>query len=165
MRGFESSIPVGFFTYPISQAADICAFRATTVPAGEDQKPMIEQATEIVRRFNHMYKTDLFPEPQAVYSKAKVLPGIDGRKMSKSYGNTIPFGASAEELWQQVRMMTTDPKRIKKTDPGDPDVCIVYQFHKVFNTEEANDIAVKCRAGEIGCVKCKKQLNEKMNKM
>ena len=155
----------GFLGYPVLMAADIMLYKATCVPVGEDQTAHLELTREIVRRFNHMYKTDLFPEPQAVYSKAKVLPGIDGRKMSKSYGNTIPFGASAEELWQQVRMMTTDPKRIKKTDPGDPDVCIVYQFHKVFNTEEANDIAAKCRAGEIGCVQCKKLLTEKMNNM
>ena len=155
----------GFLGYPVLMAADIMLYKATCVPVGEDQTAHLELTREIVRRFNHMYKTELFPEPQAVYSKAKVLPGIDGRKMSKSYGNTIPFGASAEELWQQVRMMTTDPKRIKKTDPGDPDVCIVYQFHKVFNTEEANDIAAKCRAGEIGCVQCKKLLTEKMNNM
>ena len=155
----------GFLGYPVLMAADIMLYKATCVPVGEDQSAHLELTREIVRRFNYMYKKEVFPEPQAVYSKAKVLPGIDGRKMSKSYGNTIPFGASAEELWQQVRMMTTDPKRIKKTDPGDPNVCIVYQFHKVFNTEEANNIAAQCCAGSIGCVQCKKMLAEKMNSM
>ncbi|WP_423806238.1 tryptophan--tRNA ligase, partial [Phascolarctobacterium faecium] len=106
---------------------------------------------------------EVFPEPQAVFSKAKVLPGIDGRKMSKSYGNTIPFGAGPEEMWERIRMMTTDPQRIKKTDPGHPEVCIVYAFHKVFNPEEYEEIGARCRAGEIGCVECKKRLAEKMN--
>lgn len=155
----------GFLGYPVLMAADIILYKATCVPVGEDQSAHLELTREMVRRFNYLYKKDVFPEPQAVYSKAKVLPGIDGRKMSKSYGNTIPFGASPEELTEKVKMMTTDPKRIKKTDPGDPEVCIVYQFQKVFNTEECSDIAAKCRAGEIGCVQCKKYLAEKMNCM
>ena len=155
----------GFLGYPVLMAADIMLYKATCVPVGEDQSAHLELTREIVRRFNNMYHQEVFPEPQAVFSKAKVLPGIDGRKMSKSYGNTIPFGAPPEEVAAQIRMMTTDPKRIKKTDPGDPDVCIVYQFQKVFNTEEVADIEAKCRAGEIGCVQCKKCLAEKMNCM
>lgn len=155
----------GFLGYPVLMAADIILYKATCVPVGEDQSAHLELTREMVRRFNYLYKKEVFPEPQAVYSKAKVLPGIDGRKMSKSYGNTIPFGASPEELTAKVKMMTTDPQRIKKTDPGDPNVCIVYQFQKVFNTEESADIAAKCRAGEIGCVQCKKCLAEKMNCM
>ncbi len=155
----------GFLGYPVLMAADIMLYKATCVPVGEDQTAHLELTREIVRRFNYLYKKDVFPEPEAVYSKAKVLPGIDGRKMSKSYGNTIPFGASPEEMMERIRMMTTDPARIKKDDPGNPDICIVYAFQKVFNTEEVVDIEAKCRAGEIGCVQCKKILAEKMNYM
>lgn len=155
----------GFLGYPVLMAADIILYKATCVPVGEDQSAHLELTREIVRRFNSLYHKEVFPEPQAVFSKAKVLPGIDGRKMSKSYGNTIPFGASPEELWQQVRLMTTDPARIKKTDPGHPEVCIVNQFHKVFNDAEFASICDQCRAGQIGCVQCKKLLAEKMNGM
>lgn len=153
----------GFLGYPVLMAADIMLYKATCVPVGEDQSAHLELTREIVRRFNYLYNREVFPEPQAVFSKAKVLPGIDGRKMSKSYGNTIPFGAGPEEMWECIRMMTTDPQRIKKTDPGHPEVCIVYAFHKVFNPEEYEEIGARCRAGEIGCVECKKRLAEKMN--
>lgn len=153
----------GFLGYPVLMAADIMLYKATCVPVGEDQSAHLELTREIVRRFNYLYNREVFPEPQAVFSKAKVLPGIDGRKMSKSYGNTIPFGAGPEEMWERIRMMTTDPQRIKKTDPGHPEVCIVYAFHKVFNPEEYEEIGARCRAGEIGCVECKKRLAEKMN--
>lgn len=153
----------GFLGYPVLMAADIMLYKATCVPVGEDQSAHLELTREIVRRFNYLYNREVFPEPQAVFSKAKVLQGIDGRKMSKSYGNTIPFGAGPEEMWERIRMMTTDPQRIKKTDPGHPEVCIVYAFHKVFNPEEYEEIGARCRAGEIGCVECKKRLAEKMN--
>lgn len=153
----------GFLGYPVLMAADIMLYKATCVPVGEDQSAHLELTREIVRRFNYLYNREVFPEPQAVFSKAKVLPGIDGRKMSKSYGNTIPFGAGPEEMWERIRMMTTDPQRIKKTDPGHPEVCIVYAFHKVFNPEEYEEIGARCSAGEIGCVECKKRLAEKMN--
>ena len=153
----------GFLGYPVLMAADIMLYKATCVPVGEDQSAHLELTREIVRRFNYLCNREVFTEPQAVFSKAKVLPGIDGRKMSKSYGNTIPFGAGPEEMWERIRMMTTDPQRIKKTDPGHPEVCIVYAFHKVFNPEEYEEIGARCRAGEIGCVECKKRLAEKMN--
>lgn len=153
----------GFLGYPVLMAADIMLYKVTCVPVGEDQSAHLELTREIVRRFNYLYNREVFPEPQAVFSKAKVLPGIDGRKMSKSYGNTIPFGAGPEEMWERIRMMTTDPQRIKKTDPGHPEVCIVYAFHKVFNPEEYEEIGARCSAGEIGCVECKKRLAEKMN--
>lgn len=155
----------GFLGYPVLMAADIILYKATCVPVGEDQSAHLELTREIVRRFNNLYHKEVFPEPQAVFSKAKVLPGIDGRKMSKSYGNTIPFGASPEELWEKVRMMTTDPARIRKTDPGHPEVCIVYQFQKVFNTENIDGLTQQCRLGEIGCMQCKRCLAERMNAM
>ncbi len=153
----------GFLGYPVLMAADIILYKATRVPVGEDQSAHLELTREMVRRFNYIYNKEVFPEPQAVYSNAKVLPGIDGRKMSKSYDNTIPFGAPPEEVEARIKMMITDPQRIKKTDKGNPDICIVYQFQKVFNTSEVEDIERKCRAGEIGCVQCKKILAEKMN--
>lgn len=155
----------GFLGYPVLMAADIMLYKATCVPVGQDQSAHLELTREIVRRFNYLYNKEVFPEPQAVYSKAKVLPGIDGRKMSKSYGNTIPFGASPEEMWNAIRMMTTDPNRIRKTDKGNPEVCIVDKFQKVFNEAEYENIVAQCRAGEIGCVQCKKCLNAQMNDM
>ena len=153
----------GFLGYPVLMAADIMLYKATRVPVGEDQAAHLELTREMVRRFNSLYHVELFPEPQAVYSKSKVLPGIDGRKMSKSYGNTIPFGASAKEVQERINLMVTDPQRIRKTDKGHPEVCIVYTFQKVFNEAEAANIEKCCRAGEIGCVQCKKCLGEKMN--
>ena len=155
----------GFLGYPVLMAADIILYHANFVPVGEDQAAHLELTREMVRRFHALYHCNIFPEPQPVYSKAKVLPGIDGRKMSKSYGNTIPFGASPDEVKQRINQMITDKTRIKKTDPGHPDVCVVYQFQKVFNPEEAPVIEQRCKAGDIGCVACKKCLAEKMNAM
>ena len=120
----------GFLGYPVLMAADIMLYKATCVPVGEDQAAHLELTREMVRRFNYLYKKEIFPEPQAVYSKAKILPGIDGRKMSKSYGNAIAFGAGPEEMKERVRLMVTDPQRIKRTDKGNPDVCTVFTFHK-----------------------------------
>ena len=151
----------GFLGYPELMTADIILYKAGWVPVGEDQQPHLELAREIVRRFNLMYKP-VFVEPQGLMSQAAVLPGIDGRKMSKSYGNTIPFAASPDELRERVRMIVTDPQRIKKTDRGNPDVCIAFKFHKLFNKEEVGQIEQDCRGACIGCVACKKKLAEKM---
>lgn len=151
----------GFLGYPVLQAADIILYKADTVPVGEDQIPHLELAREIVRRFNNFYGS-IFPEPQARLSQAKLLPGIDGRKMSKSYGNEIPFAAHPDELKARVRLMITDPQRVKKSDPGNPDVCTVYTFHKMFSGEETTDIATQCRQASIGCVDCKKRLADRM---
>lgn len=151
----------GFLGYPVLMTADIILYNAGWVPVGEDQNPHLELAREITRRFNNIYKP-VFVEPQGLMSRAAVLPGIDGRKMSKSYGNTIPFAASPDELRERVRMIITDPKRIKKTDKGNPDVCVAFKFHKLFNKEEVENIERDCRGGCIGCVACKKALAEKM---
>lgn len=151
----------GFLGYPVLMTADIILYKADTVPVGEDQLPHLELAREMVRRFNNMY-TDIFPEPQARLSQAKLLPGIDGRKMSKSYGNEIPFAASPDELRAKVRLMVTDPQRVKKTDCGNPDVCTVFAFHKIFNPGEVAEIDAQCRSASIGCVDCKKRLAEHM---
>lgn len=151
----------GFLGYPELMTADIILYKADTVPVGEDQIPHLELAREIVRRFNGLYQP-IFPEPQARLSQAKLLPGIDGRKMSKSYGNEIPYAAPPDELRARVRLMVTDPQRVRKTDVGNPDVCTVYTFHNLFNKEESADISTQCRAAGIGCVDCKKRLAEKM---
>lgn len=151
----------GFLGYPVLMAADILLYKAEYVPVGEDQVPHLELTREIARRFNYHYK-EVFPEANAVLTEAKVLPGIDGRKMSKSYNNYIPFGASAEEIQKLVMQMLTDPKRIKKTDKGDPSICTVYAFHKHFSNDVYEQIGQECRAGEIGCVACKKLLAKNM---
>jgi tryptophanyl-tRNA synthetase len=143
-------------------ASDILVYRADAVPVGEDQLPHLEITREIARRFNFIYG-DTFPEPQALLTKAKVLPGLDGRKMSKSYGNTIALKDTGEVLRTKVMSMITDPSRIKKTDPGHPDICSVYAFHKVFNESETPAICESCKKGEIGCVACKKNLYQKVS--
>lgn len=177
MRGFESSIPVGFFTYPVSQTADIAAFRATTVPAGEDQKPMIEQATEIVRRFNHIYgETLVEPEIMLPANAACLrLPGTDGKaKMSKSLGNCIYLGESAEEMAKKVKTMYTDPTHLSINDPGHVEGNTVFTYLDAFCTDDHfarywTDYANldECKAhymrGGLGDVKCKKFLEKVLN--
>ncbi|MCR4442904.1 MAG: tryptophan--tRNA ligase [Peptococcaceae bacterium] len=148
----------GFLGYPVLMAADILIYRADTVPVGEDQLAHVELCREIARRFNHLYGTDLFPEPQAKLARVSLLPGVDGRKMSKSYNNDIPLSASRDEILEKVQMMVTDPGRIKKTDPGKPEVCIVHTYQEIYNRGEVEEIRKACRAGETGCVACKKRL-------
>jgi tryptophanyl-tRNA synthetase len=152
----------GFLGYPCLQAADILVYKANAVPVGEDQLPHLELTREIGRRFNNIYNCDLFPEPEALLTKAKVLPGTDGRKMSKSYNNFIALSDGPDEINAKVRQMVTDPARIKKTDLGHPDVCSVFSFHKVFNEAGVKEIEENCKKGEIGCVQCKKNLANKM---
>lgn len=151
----------GFLGYPCLQAADILMYKADFVPVGEDQLPHLELTREIARRFNFIYG-EVFPEPLPKLTKAKVLPGTDGRKMSKSYGNTIALADDPETVRKKVMSMITDPARIKRDDPGHPEVCAVFAFHKVFNEPEVPEIEADCRAGRIGCVQCKKNLAEKM---
>ncbi|MEN6566885.1 MAG: tryptophan--tRNA ligase [Veillonellales bacterium] len=151
----------GFLGYPELMTADIILYKADTVPVGEDQIPHLELTREILRRFNNLYQP-IFPEPKPFLSQAPLLPGIDGRKMSKSYGNEIPFAASPDELRGRVRLMVTDPQRVKKTDPGHPDICTVYAFHKIFSKEDLDNVTSCCTQAEIGCVECKKRLAEKM---
>lgn len=152
----------GFLGYPVLQSADILAYKAEKVPVGEDQLPHLELSREIARRFNYLYKP-IFPEPQAILNEVKILPGIDGRKMSKSYNNTIEISDDAATIRQKVSKMITDPQRIRKTDPGNPEICTVYAFHKVFSDlEKREEIDEECRKGAIGCVDCKKRLAEIM---
>lgn len=173
MRGFESSIPVGFFTYPISQAADICAFKATTVPAGEDQKPMIEQATEIARRFNHIYGETLV-EPQILLPQNAVccrLPGTDGKaKMSKSLGNCIYLAEASKEVKQKVMSMYTDPQHIHVEDPGHLEGNTVFTYLDAFckpehfaaywpDYQSLDEVKEHYQRGGLGDMKVKKFLN------
>ncbi len=151
----------GFLGYPELMTADILLYKSQYIPVGEDQNPHLELAREIARRFNNLYEP-IFVEPQGIMSRAAVLPGIDGRKMSKSYGNTIPFASSPDEIRERVRMIVTDPQRIKKTDKGNPDVCTAFKFQQLFNKAEVGEIESSCREGCIGCVACKKRLAEKM---
>ncbi len=151
----------GFLGYPNLQAADILIYKAGFVPVGEDQLPHLELTREIARRFNFFYG-EVFPEPQPILTKAKVLPGTDGRKMSKSYANTIALSDSPDTLRKKVSTMVTDPARIKKDDPGHPEVCTVFSFHKVFSEGELPEIEEACRGGKIGCVQCKRNLADKM---
>ncbi len=152
----------GFLGYPLLQTADILIYRADAVPVGEDQAPHIEMCRELARRFNHLYGKKVFPEPATILNEYKTVPGLDNRKMSKSYNNVIEISVPPEEIYNRVRMMITDPGRIRKDDPGNPDVCSVFAFHGIFNREELAGIRSSCKRGEIGCVQCKKNLASRM---
>ena len=152
----------GFLGYPLLQTADIIIYKADAVPVGEDQAPHIEIAREIVRRFNNLYG-DVFPEPQTLLTESKRIPGTDGRKMSKSYGNAIYLKDEPEAVKQKLRPMLTDPARKRRTDPGDPDICPVFDLHRAFSPAETREwAAAGCRTAGIGCLDCKAKLAEHM---
>ena len=163
---FGESVTYGFLGYPVSQAADITCFDATYVPVGEDQLPLIEQCREIVRKFNSIYGETL-REPVAVLSNNMRIKGLDGNvKMGKSLGNALYLSDDLETIKQKVMSAVTDPSRIRKDDKGNPDVCMVYYYHNLFtDKEECKNICEECRAGKRGCVACKKQLIESINKV
>lgn len=147
-----------FLGYPVLQAADIIMYKADFVPVGKDQAPHVEMTREIVRRFNNFFG-DVFPEPQALHTEVPVLPGTDGRKMSKSYGNAIYLIDSADVVREKARMMITDRTRIRRTDPGHPENCDVCQMHRFFlNPEAADRFDDDCRNARIGCVDRKRAL-------
>ncbi len=152
----------GFLGYPLLQAADILIYRADAVPVGQDQLPHLELCREVARRFNHLYAPVLV-EPKELLGQDALLPGTDGRKMSKSYANEISLAADADTVTQKVRQMVTDPNRIRKNDPGNPEICDVFTYHKIYNTVSSEEIASLCRQGLIGCVECKLQMAEKLN--
>lgn len=153
----------GFLGYPVLQAADILLYKPCAVPVGKDQLPHLELTREIGRRFNHLNKTDLFPEPADMLTEEAKLPGLDGRKMSKSYGNSIKLSEPIEDIMPKVRGMKTDENRLRKTDAGDPDICNLYPYHKLM-TDPARlpEIQEGCRNASWGCVDCKKLLMESM---
>ena len=156
----------GFLTYPVLQTADIILYDANLVPIGEDQKPHLELAREIVRRFHFLFKKEIFIEPKELLTPIPKLLGLDGRKMSKSFNNAIFLDDSFDDIVKKVRLAKTDPQRIKKTDPGNPEVCIVFDYHKAFSSnEEVKEIESLCKKGEIGCVECKKRCAISINKI
>jgi len=157
---FGESVTYGFLGYPVSQAADITTFEGELVPVGEDQLPLIEQCREIVRKFNSIYGEGTLKEPQAVLSQTKRIKGLDGNeKMGKSLGNAIYLSDSEEEITKKVNGALTDPARIKKDDPGHPEVCMVAYYHNLFTSpEDVKTVCEECRAGKRGCVACKRQL-------
>ena len=149
----------GFLGYPVLQAADILMYKGNFVPVGEDQVPHVELTREIARRFNQFYSGEVapvFPEPQPLLTPAAKLPGTDGRKMSKSYGNTILLSDPEPVLRQKLKTMVTDPARIRRSDPGNPDICPVGDLHKIFSTKDTlAKVDAGCRSAGIGCIECK----------
>jgi tryptophanyl-tRNA synthetase len=153
----------GFLGYPVLMAADIILYKATRVPVGHDQLPHLEVTREITRRFNHLYG-NVFPEPEALLTQTPKLLGLDGRKMSKSYGNSIYLSDSAEETTRKVLSMMTDPQRVRRSDPGDPDICVAFNLHRIYVPQDKLDeIIPACKGAAIGCVECKKTLATCMN--
>lgn len=153
----------GFLGYPVLQAADILLYKPDFVPVGKDQLPHLELTREIARRFNDLYKTPVFPEPKEHLTKFPKVLGTDGRKMSKSYHNTINLSDAEPVVRQKLKTMVTDPARVRRTDPGNPDICPVYEFHKIYSSIPVQEqIAKDCRSAAIGCIDCKKQVADKI---
>jgi len=153
----------GHLGYPVLQAADILLYRGEAVPVGEDQVPHVEITREIARKFNIQYG-NVLPEPEPLLTQFSRLPGLDGgAKMSKSLNNTILLSDGPEEVWQKLRKAVTDPQKVRKNDPGRPEVCLVFTYHKKFNPGEVAEIESGCRSGELGCVDCKKKCTAGMN--
>ena len=152
----------GFLGYPVLQAADILLYKPDLVPVGKDQLPHLELTREIARRFNSLY-TPVFPEPKEYLTKFPKVLGIDGRKMSKSYHNTINLSDTEPTVRQKLKTMVTDPARVRRTDKGNPEICPVYDFHKIFSSEDViTQIDTDCRTAAIGCIDCKRQVADAM---
>jgi len=152
----------GFFGYPVLQAADILMYKGDYVPVGQDQLPHLEITREIARRFNYLYR-EVFPAPEALLTEVPILLGIDGRKMSKSYGNAIYISDAEDVVASKIAQMITDPQRAYRKDPGNPDVCSVYSFHRIYTEPDVvTEIAAECRRAGIGCTDCKKMLVERV---
>lgn len=152
----------GFLGYPVLQAADILVYRADRVPVGEDQVAHLELAREIARRFNGLYR-EVFPEPQALLTPAAKVPGLDGRKMSKSYGNAIFLSDGPDAIRAKCMQMFTDPTRIRRSDPGHPESCNLFEFHRLVSSlEEQEEVAESCRRAELGCVEDKRRIADRL---
>ena len=159
--GLERNMVYGHLGYPVLQAADILIYQAHLVPVGEDQLPHIELTREIARRFNNTYG-NVFTVPSGRITEFSRLPGLDGKKMSKSLGNTILLSDSPAEIEQKVKRAVTDPQKIRRGDPGRPEVCNVFTYHRKFNPDEIPEIERDCKSGALGCVACKKKLAGKL---
>jgi tryptophanyl-tRNA synthetase len=157
----------GHLGYPVLQAADILLYKGEVVPVGEDQLPHIEITRELARRFNAQYSPDkaVFAEPDGLLTTFARLPGLDGQRMSKSVGNTILVSDKPDVVTQKLRKAVTDPQKLRKNDPGRPEVCLVFTYHKKFNSEEIPSIETDCRSGALGCVDCKMKCAAKINAM
>lgn len=156
------SVTYGFVGYPVSQAADITAFKGELIPVGEDQNPLIEQCREIVRKFNSIYGETLI-EPDIYLSKTSRIKGLDGNeKMGKSLGNAIYLRDDEETIKKKIMSAITDTSKIKKDDKANPDVCMVYYYHKLVNNKNLDEVCIECKEGKRGCVQCKKELIEHM---
>jgi len=150
---------LGFLGYPVMQTADVLLYKALQVPVGKDQVPHLEISREIARRFNHLTQTEIFPEPQPLLTPSAKILGTDGRKMSKSYGNAIFLSDDDKTIETKIRGMVTDPKRIKRQDPGNPDECNLYPLHEIYSSKTTvEEVRKGCTTAGIGCVDCKKML-------
>ncbi|MDZ7332680.1 MAG: tryptophan--tRNA ligase [candidate division KSB1 bacterium] len=161
--GLENNMSYGHLGYPVLQAADILLYKAHLVPVGEDQLPHIELTREIARKFNATYG-EVFIVPSGRVTEFSRLPGLDGRKMSKSLGNTILLSDSPEQILTKVKQAITDPLKIRRGDPGRPEICNVFTYHRKFNPAEVPEIERDCRSGALGCVDCKKNLANKLSR-
>lgn len=156
------TVVYGHLGYPVLQAADILIYKGEVVPVGEDQLPHIEITREIARRFNTQYHP-VFPEPEGKVTKFARLPGLDGRKMSKSLGNAILLSDDAASISAKMRTAVTDPQKVRKNDPGRPDICLVFAYHTKFNQAEVGEIRQGCESGQLGCVDCKVRCAGRVN--
>jgi tryptophanyl-tRNA synthetase len=161
----QESVLAGLLNYPVLQAADILLYKADTVPVGEDQLQHLELTREIARRWNARFGEGFFPEPQARLTPARRIMGLDGQaKMSKSLGNTVGLLEPREAIWEKLRPAVTDPKRVRRSDPGEPEVCNIYHLHKAFSPPETVEhVAVQCRSAGWGCLDCKRVLLDSMD--
>jgi len=165
----EESVPAGLLNYPVLQAADILLYRAELVPVGEDQLQHLELSREIARKWNARFDPPahgFFPEPKGLLTPARRIMGLDGQaKMSKSLGNTVDLLEDPKSIWEKLKPAVTDPKRVRRTDPGTPEVCNIYHLHKAFSpAATVEHVAVQCRSAGWGCIDCKKVLHESMEK-
>lgn len=162
--GLDENTSYGFLGYPVLQTVDIALYKAKYVPVGKDQLPHLEFSRELLRKFNSYFNCEIFIEPQALLTEVPLLLGIDNRKMSKSYNNAIYLSDSNEQTTQKVMQMITDPNRIKKSDPGNPNICNVYSYHKIYSSNNiVQQIKTDCQSAKIGCVECKKMLASNLN--
>lgn len=152
----------GFLGYPVLQAADICLYNANKVPVGKDQEKHIWLAKDLAIRFNNTYKR-VFNEPEALFTEIPLILGSDGRKMSKSYDNHIPLDYTEEQTIKRIKSYFTDPQKVRKNDPGRPEICPIYLLHRIYTPAHETEIAPPCRTGELGCVECKGKIAENLN--
>jgi tryptophanyl-tRNA synthetase len=160
--GIGEGITYGHLGYPVLQAADILLYRGDLVPVGEDQVPHVEMTRELARDFNNHYG-NVFPITRAYLSETPRLPGTDGKRMSKSIGNTILLSDSPDDTWKKMKTAVTDPQKVRRNDPGRPEICLVYGYHQKWNPLEVQEIHDGCTSGALGCVDCKKKVTDKIN--